>query len=192
MSVVTLIFRYFQSLERDDVENGQVECIIETVTEEEPGEEETAEETSSNTTEAFVKTDIDFEYSADIHDESVETATTESVETPTTEVIEKTTEQVTKTATEEVTETTEQVLESEIKEKAISKDSTGSPKTIIITTVSEKPVVQEEDIYELCDDNITVTVRNLNEIAAEKQLEFPKEVIPNDWLVLNLSPITSC
>lgn len=121
----------------------------------------------------------------------METPTTESVETPTTEVIEKTTEQVSKTATEEVTETTEQVLESEIKEKAISKDSTGSPKTIIIT-VSEKPVVQEEDIYELCDDNITVTVRNLNEIAAEKQLEFPKEVIPNDWLVLNLSPITSC
>ena len=154
------------------------------MTEEEPAEGETVEETSSNTTEAFIKTDIDFEYSADIHDEPAET--------PTTEVIEKTTEQVTKTETEEVTETTEKVLESEIKEKVVSKDSTGSPKTIIITTVSEKPTVQEEDIYELCDDNITVTVRNLNEIAAEKQLEFPKEVIANDWLVLNLSPITSC
>lgn len=72
------------------------------------------------------------------------------------------------------------------------------PEDLSVNTISEigntvvpgspvmKDAVTDEEMYEL-ENNSVVTIRHLNDVLRENQIQLPEEISPNDWLVLNLS-----
>lgn len=142
----------------------------------------------NNIGEDYTETNIDFEYSAEIHDDKKKNNKNKKAatvdKTPASPVDTSVTAPVVKskdpTTAKETTKEPEKPSTNDSGGSSVSAPSVepGSP--------TMKDALTDADLYKL-ENNSVVSVRNLKDVLLERHIQLPEEIITNDWLVLNLT-----